>query len=114
MAVLKRDANRHTYADYLTWSRTYGDELVDGAAYIREPPSPSARHQLIVGELCRQAVNALKGSTRRAPKRRERTQRWAPWASYAGNPLPESRTNRARDQNGANEPNVSLVKFVKI
>jgi Uma2 family endonuclease len=65
MAVLKRDANRHTYADYLTWSRTYGDELVDGAAYIREPPSPSARHQLIVGELCRQAVNALKGSTRR-------------------------------------------------
>jgi hypothetical protein len=50
----------------------------------------------------------------RAPKRRERTQRWALWASYAGNPLPESRTNRARDQNGANEPNVSLVKFVKI
>ena len=62
MSVLKRDAQRHTYADYLIWSRTYGDELVDGTAYVREPPSPSAAHQVIVAELCRQAGNALKGT----------------------------------------------------
>jgi len=64
MTVLKCGAN-HTYADYLTWSRTYGDELVDGTAYIREPPSPTTSHQVIVGELYRQAGNALKGSPRR-------------------------------------------------
>jgi hypothetical protein len=31
MAVLKRDSQYHTYADYLVWSRTYGDELIDGS-----------------------------------------------------------------------------------
>jgi Uma2 family endonuclease len=59
MAVLKRDTHSHTYADYLTWSRTYGDELIDGTAYIREPPSPTWSHQQIVGEIYRQAANAL-------------------------------------------------------
>jgi hypothetical protein len=39
MAVLKRDFHQHTYADYLVWSRTYGDEVIDGTAYVREPPS---------------------------------------------------------------------------
>ena len=38
MTVLKRDTHYHTYADYLTWSGSYGDELIDGAAYVREPP----------------------------------------------------------------------------
>ena len=61
MTVLKRDTHYHTYADYLTWSRTYGDELIDGTAYVREPPSPSYSHQGIVVELCRQAANALEG-----------------------------------------------------
>ena len=61
MTVLKRDIHQHTYADYRRWSRTYGDELVDGTAYVREPPSPSALHQVIVFELARQAGNALKG-----------------------------------------------------
>jgi Uma2 family endonuclease len=61
MAVLKRDSHHHTYADYLTWSRTYGDELVDGTAWVREPPSPSASHQLIVGEIHTQVNTALKG-----------------------------------------------------
>ena len=51
MTVLKRDTHYHTYADYLTWSRTYGDELIDGTAYVREPPSPSWLHQGIVGGL---------------------------------------------------------------
>jgi Uma2 family endonuclease len=61
MTVLKRDTHYHTYADYLTWSRTYGDELIDGTAYVREPPSPTRSHQEIVGELYRQAANALEG-----------------------------------------------------
>ena len=59
MTILKRDTHYHTYADYLTWSRTYGDELINGAAYVREPPSPSWLHQGIVGELHRQIANAL-------------------------------------------------------
>ncbi len=59
MTVLKRDTHYHTYADYLTWSRSYGDELINGTAYVREPPSPSTSHQEIVVELCRQTANAL-------------------------------------------------------
>ena len=61
MTVLKRDTDYHTYSDYLTWSRDYGDELINGTAYVREPPSPTRSHQEIVVELCRQAANALKG-----------------------------------------------------
>jgi Uma2 family endonuclease len=61
MTVLKRDAQRHTYADYLIWSRTHGDELIDGTAYVREPPSPTYSHQFIVGEVYRQIGNALEG-----------------------------------------------------
>jgi Uma2 family endonuclease len=59
MTILKRDTHYHTYADYLTWSRDYGDELINGTAYVREPPCPSWSHQMIVVELCRQAANAL-------------------------------------------------------
>ncbi len=59
MTVLKRDTHHHTYADYLTWSRTYGDELIDGTAYVREPPSPTWSHQMIVGEVHRQIATAL-------------------------------------------------------
>ena len=59
MTVLKRDTHYHTYADYLMWSATYGDEVIDGTAYVREPPSPSQSHQWIVLELGRQAANAL-------------------------------------------------------
>ena len=59
MTILKRDTHYHTYADYLTWSRDYGDELINGTAYVREPPSPSRSHQWIVLELGRQAANAL-------------------------------------------------------
>ena len=65
MAVLKRDSDRHTYADYLIWSRSYGDELVDGTAYVREPPSPTRSHQEIVGELHHQIAGALEGSSAR-------------------------------------------------
>lgn len=59
MTVLKRDARHHTYADYLVWSNTYGDELIEGTAYVREPPSPSRLHQEVVVELCKQLATAL-------------------------------------------------------
>jgi Uma2 family endonuclease len=61
MTILKRDEHYHTYADYLTWSRDYGDELINGTAYVREPPCPSWPHQMIVVELCYQAAKALEG-----------------------------------------------------
>src|SRR5215469_4328730 len=60
MPVLKRDAHHHTYADYLKWSNTYGDELINGTAYVREP-APIWSHQMIVVELCSQIATALKG-----------------------------------------------------
>ena len=66
MTVFKRDTQKHTYGDYLVWSRTYGDELVDGTAYVREPPSPTRAHQEIAGEVYRQAATALKGKPCRA------------------------------------------------
>ena len=61
MTLPTRDTHYHTYADYLTWSDTQRDELINGAAYVREPPAPSPSHQGVVVELCRQAANALKG-----------------------------------------------------
>jgi Uma2 family endonuclease len=65
MALLKRDAHRYTYADYLRWSGSYGQELIDGAAYVREPPAPSPSHQGIVVGLCRQVDAALKDKPHR-------------------------------------------------
>jgi Uma2 family endonuclease len=62
MAVSKRDEHYHTYADYLAWSNTYGDELIDGTAYVREPPSPSPSHQWMIAELYRQIATALEDS----------------------------------------------------
>ena len=29
MTVTLRDTQRHTYGDYLEWSRDYGDEIID-------------------------------------------------------------------------------------
>ena len=61
MTVLQRDTHYHTYADYLEWSREYGDELINGTAYVREPPSPGRSHQKVVGEIYYQLAGALKG-----------------------------------------------------
>ena len=61
MTVIKRDEHYHTYADYLIWSASYGNELVDGVAYVREPPSPSWTHQEMVGQLYYQLAAALEG-----------------------------------------------------
>lgn len=35
-----RDIQHHKYADYLKWSADYGDELIDGVAYVREVRQP--------------------------------------------------------------------------
>jgi Uma2 family endonuclease len=65
MSVITRDNEYHTYADYLDWSRTSGDELIEGVAYVRQP-GPTLSHQLIVGELYYQVRRALKGTSWRA------------------------------------------------
>lgn len=62
----QRDMQHHTYADYLSWSATYGNELIDGIAYVGEPPAPSRLHQGVVGELYRQVTNSLQGKLARA------------------------------------------------
>ena len=64
--MTRPDIQHHSYADYLTWSASYGDELIDGIAYIREPPAPSRLHQKVVVELCRQVTIALEGRTAHA------------------------------------------------
>jgi Uma2 family endonuclease len=62
----QRDMQHHTYADYLMWSADSGNELIDGVAYFREPPSPSRFHQEFVLELGRQISNSLAGKPVRA------------------------------------------------
>ena len=88
MTVLKRDTHYHTYSDYLTWSASHGDELIDGAAYVTEPSSSSWSHQGLVGELYRQIANALEDKpycvclapldVRLPPSPRKRTTRSTP------------------------------------
>ena len=62
MGIRQRDALKHTYAEYLTWPETGGEELIDGIAYVREPPGPSPSHQEVVGELYLQLRLALEGT----------------------------------------------------
>jgi len=66
MTLRQRDTQHHTYGDYVTWSGDCGNELINGTAYIREPPAPSRAHQEIVIELSRQVANALQGKRCRA------------------------------------------------
>ena len=66
MALPRRDTLHHTYADYLTWSDEERDELIDGVAYVKEPPTPSRSHQEIVGELHYQVRLALEDKSCRA------------------------------------------------
>jgi Uma2 family endonuclease len=58
MTLLKHDTRHYTYGDYLTWSDGPDSELVNGTVYVREP-APMLTHQTIVGELYRQAADAL-------------------------------------------------------
>lgn len=65
MGIRQRDALKHTYAEYLTWPERGGEELIDGTAYVREPPAPSPSHQEVVAELCHQLRVALEGTSHR-------------------------------------------------
>ncbi|HZT04453.1 MAG TPA: Uma2 family endonuclease [Steroidobacteraceae bacterium] len=62
----QRDMQHHTYADYLIWSADSGNEVIDGVAYVREPPSPSRRHQEFVLELGYQITQSLANKSVRA------------------------------------------------
>ncbi len=61
MAVTQRDALHHTYGEYLTWPEENVAELINGTAYVREPPAPSRFHQELVGEIYLQVRLALEG-----------------------------------------------------
>lgn len=61
-----RDTLHHTYADYLTWPEGGRDELINGVAYVKEPPAPSRCHQELVGELYHQVRLAIEGKPCRA------------------------------------------------
>jgi len=96
MSVTKRDNYYHTYSDYLIWSRTSGDELIEGAAYVREA-SPTPRHQLIVIELCNQVRNALKGTS------------WRVFVAPLDVRLPKS-TERDEDVDTVVQPDVFITR----
>lgn len=66
MTLPQRDTLRHTYSEYLTWPDDERTELIDGTAYLREPPAPSRSHQELVGELYYQVRLALEGTSFRA------------------------------------------------
>ena len=63
MTLFKRDIHHHTYADYLRWSGIQRAELVNGTAYVREPPAPSLLHQEVVREMLFQLRGALDGKS---------------------------------------------------
>ena len=65
MGLPRRDAQHHTYADYLAWPADLRYELINGVAYLMTP-APSRPHQEIVGEIHRQVANALQGKACRA------------------------------------------------
>jgi Uma2 family endonuclease len=58
MGLPLRDAQRHTYGEYLAWADDGRYELIDGEAYLMAP-APSPAHQRLVGELFRQIADAL-------------------------------------------------------
>ena len=61
MALARRDTLHHTYGEYLTWPDDKLYELINGIAYVKEPPAPLPLHQEIVGELYFQLRLALEG-----------------------------------------------------
>ena len=61
MTLPRRDTRYHTYGEYLTWPDDRREELIDGAAYIKEPPAPTRVHQKLLGGLYSQLDAALEG-----------------------------------------------------
>ena len=66
MALARRDTLHHTYGEYLTWPDDERYELINGIAYVKEPPAPSRAHQEIAGQLHLQVGLALEGTPSRA------------------------------------------------
>lgn len=66
MALRRRDTLHHTYGEYLNWPDEEHYELINGVAYVREPPAPLRTHQEVAGELYLQLRLALKGKSARA------------------------------------------------
>jgi Uma2 family endonuclease len=66
MALPRRDAYHHTYSDYFSWRDERRYELIDGVAYVKEPPAPTRIHQELVGALHLQIGLALEGTRWRA------------------------------------------------
>jgi Uma2 family endonuclease len=65
MGLSRRDALRHTYAEYRGWPEEVRYELLDGVAYLMSP-APSRLHQELLGELFYQVRAALEGRPCRA------------------------------------------------
>lgn len=65
MALALKDRQRHNYGDYLSWPAEVRYELINGDAYLMSP-APDLPHQDMVGEIYRQAANALLGKSCRA------------------------------------------------
>lgn len=60
MGLPLRDAQRHTYGEYLAWPEDVRCELIDGEAYLMAPASTPG-HQRLVLNLGRQIADALEG-----------------------------------------------------
>jgi len=60
MGLPLRDAQRHTYGEYLAWPEDVRYELIEGEAYLMSP-APTVGHQRLVLELARQIADALEG-----------------------------------------------------
>ncbi|MBU1486738.1 Uma2 family endonuclease, partial [bacterium] len=61
MALLARkEVERYTYGDYLSWPDDERWELIEGVAYDMSP-APSRWHQQIAGELFKQIAVFLTG-----------------------------------------------------
>ena len=60
MGLPLRDAQRHTYGEYLRWPEDVRYELINGEAYLMAP-APAPAHQRLVLELARQIADALEG-----------------------------------------------------
>lgn len=58
MGLPQRDAQHHTYGDYVTWPLDVRCELIDGVAYLMGP-APTLDHQDVVGEIYLQLRQAL-------------------------------------------------------
>ena len=100
MTIFKRDTHHHTYADYLAWSRNYGDEL------LMVPPTSGslrARHgltrRLSVSSVARRplrskaspAAYTSRHLTSVCPSRPKRTTKSTPWCSPTFSSFPTLR-----------------------